>query len=166
MRSLVNLLGKVTKYVQHQWRRGIISDLTNEQQPKDSLLTKLGVVEGPAADATDAPQPWGLLCNPVMNLFPCNGSQEEWNWQGKTEVLGENPVPVPPCPLQIPYGLTQDRTRASAVSSRRLTPQTWHGFEWTLRGKLKCTGSLFYLTNNVTTDIPTSVGGHSAATVV
>jgi hypothetical protein len=26
------------------------------------------VVKGPAADATDAPQPCGLLCNPVMQM--------------------------------------------------------------------------------------------------
>jgi hypothetical protein len=26
------------------------------------------VVKGSAADATDAPQPWGLLCNPVMMI--------------------------------------------------------------------------------------------------
>jgi hypothetical protein len=26
-------------------------------------------VKGSAADATDAPQPWGLLCNPVMNMI-------------------------------------------------------------------------------------------------
>ena len=54
-------------------------------------------------------------------LFPCNGAPVEWNWQGKPEVLGENPVPVPLCPPQIPHGLTRDRTRASAVRGRRLT---------------------------------------------
>jgi hypothetical protein len=72
------------------------------------------VVKGPAADATDALQPWGLLCNPVMKVmiiiifcpFPSNGAPVEWNWQGKTEVLGEKPVPVPFCPPQIPHALT------------------------------------------------------------
>jgi hypothetical protein len=29
----------------------------------------LFVVKGPATDATDAPQPWGLLCNPVMKMI-------------------------------------------------------------------------------------------------
>jgi hypothetical protein len=29
----------------------------------------------------------------------------EWYWQGKTEELGEKPVPVPLCPPQIPHGL-------------------------------------------------------------
>jgi hypothetical protein len=54
------------------------------------------VVKGPAADATDTQQPWGLLRNPVMKIisfffvFPCNGAPVEWNWQGETEVLGEN----------------------------------------------------------------------------
>jgi hypothetical protein len=36
---------------------------------------------------------------------------------GKTEELGENPVPVPLCPPQIPHGLT----RASAARGRRPT---------------------------------------------
>jgi hypothetical protein len=86
-------------------------------------------VKGPAADATDALQPWGLLCNPVMKVkmriifcpFPSNGAPVEWNWQGKTEELGEKPVPVPLRPPQIPHGLTRDWTRASAVGGRRLT---------------------------------------------
>jgi hypothetical protein len=33
-------------------------------------------------------------------------------WRGKTEELGEKPVPVPLCPPQIPHGLTRARTRA------------------------------------------------------
>jgi hypothetical protein len=40
---------------------------------------------------------------------------------GKTEVLGEKPVPMPLCPPQIPHGLTLDRIGASAVGGRRLT---------------------------------------------
>jgi hypothetical protein len=35
---------------------------------------------------------------------------------GETEELGEEPVPVPLCPPQIPHGLTRARTRASAVT--------------------------------------------------
>jgi hypothetical protein len=57
----------------------------------------------------------------VLFIFPSNGAPVEWNWQGKTEVLGERPVPVPLCPPQMPHGLTWDRTRASAVGGRRLT---------------------------------------------
>jgi hypothetical protein len=84
-----------------------------------SVTVLFFVVKGPAADATDAPQPWGLLCNPVMKMisffvFPCNGARVEWNWQGKTEVLGVKPVPVPLYQPKIPHGLTRDRTRASA----------------------------------------------------
>jgi hypothetical protein len=52
--------------------------------------------------------------------FPSNEQPVEWNWQGKTEELGEKPVPVPLCPPQIPHGLSRDRTRASAVGGRRL----------------------------------------------
>jgi hypothetical protein len=78
------------------------------------------MVKGLAADATDAPQPWGLLCNPVMKMinfsvFPSNGAPVEWNWQGKTEVVGENPVPMSLCTPQVPHGLTRHRTRVSAV---------------------------------------------------
>jgi len=29
------------------------------------------------------------------------GALAEWRWQGKTAVLREEPVPVPPCPPQI-----------------------------------------------------------------
>jgi hypothetical protein len=56
-----------------------------------------------------------------FSVFPCNGVPVEWNWQGKTEVLAEKPVPVPFCPPQIPHGLARDRTQASAVRGRRLT---------------------------------------------
>jgi hypothetical protein len=55
--------------------------------------------------------------------FPCNGAPIEWNWQGKTKVLGEKQFPVPPCPQQIPNGLTRDRTRAFAVM---LHDYNWH----------------------------------------
>jgi hypothetical protein len=59
------------------------------------LLGIFFVVKGPAADATDALQPWGLLCNPVIKtinffVFARNGTPVEWNWQGKTEALREN----------------------------------------------------------------------------
>jgi hypothetical protein len=84
------------------------------------------VVKGPAADATDAPQPSGLLCKSVMmisvfSFFPRNGAAVAWNWREKTEVLGEKPVPVSLYLPQIPHGLNRDRTRASAVRGRRLT---------------------------------------------
>jgi hypothetical protein len=49
--------------------------------------------------------------------------EQRWNDtdRGKTEGLGEKPVPVPLCPPQIPHGLTWLRNRASSVRSRRLT---------------------------------------------
>jgi hypothetical protein len=50
-----------------------------------------------------------------------NGAPVEWNLQGKAEVLGEKPVPVPLCLPQSPHVLTRDRTRASAVRDWRLT---------------------------------------------
>jgi hypothetical protein len=69
------------------------------------------------------------MCNPIGKMmrfflfFQFNGAMVEWNWQGKTEVLGEKPVPVPLCPLQIPHGLTRNWSRASVVRGRQLT--TW-----------------------------------------
>jgi hypothetical protein len=54
-------------------------------------------------------------------VFPCNWSPVEWNWTGKTVLLGEKPVLVSICPPQIPHGLKQDRPWASAVRGRRLT---------------------------------------------
>jgi hypothetical protein len=64
-------------------------------------------MKGPAADATDAPQPWRLIVQPCDEddfclLFDITGAPLEWNWQGKTDVLEEKPVPVPLCPPQIP----------------------------------------------------------------
>jgi hypothetical protein len=51
----------------------------------------------------------------VFFIFTSNVAPVEWNWQQKTEVLGKKPVPEPLCPLQIPHGLTWDRSRASVV---------------------------------------------------
>jgi hypothetical protein len=82
-----------------------------------------GGVKGPAADATDAPQPLRLivqLCDEDYQFFSFFRVMEHW-WnesdRGKTEVLGEKPVPVPLCP----HGLIRDRTRAADVRGRRLT---------------------------------------------
>jgi hypothetical protein len=49
------------------------------------------------------------------------GAQAEWQWQGKTDRLGEKPVAVPLCLPQIPHGLTQARFRASTVRGRQWT---------------------------------------------
>jgi hypothetical protein len=59
------------------------------------IVFKLFLLKGPAADATDSPQPWRLIVQPfdeddeVLLLFHFNGTPVEWNWQGKTEILGE-----------------------------------------------------------------------------
>jgi hypothetical protein len=45
----------------------------------------------------------------------------ELYWQGRTEGLGEKPVPVT---LQIPYELAWVLTRASAMRGRRITACT------------------------------------------
>jgi hypothetical protein len=64
-------------------------------------------------------------------------------WQGKTEELGDKPVPVPLCSPQIPHGLTRAWTRASAVRGRRLT--TW-AMAWPLLCSLLGNRFLAYLT--------------------
>jgi hypothetical protein len=88
------------------------------------------VEKGPTADATDAPQPWGFLCNPVMKmtmtmiifvLFLVMEHRRNEIDRGKPKYSGKKPVPLPLCPPQIPHGLSRDRTRGSAVGGRRLT---------------------------------------------
>jgi hypothetical protein len=61
---------------------------------------------------------WSVFFFPLFQVM-----EHHWNEidRGKTEVLGEEPVPVPLCPPQIPHGLTRDRTRTFAVGDRRLT---------------------------------------------
>jgi hypothetical protein len=56
------------------------------------------LVKGLVAVATNALQPEGWLCRPVMedevfSVFQFNGAPVEWNWQGKTEVLGGKTCP-------------------------------------------------------------------------
>jgi hypothetical protein len=55
--------------------------------------------KGPATDATDAPQPWGLLCNPVMKMisFLSFFRVMEHRWsetdRGKAKYSGEKTCP-------------------------------------------------------------------------
>jgi hypothetical protein len=79
----------------------------------------------------------GLLCNPRRKmmkmmrsflLFHFNGAPVEWNRQGKTEVLGEKPVPVPLCPPQTPHRPTRGRTWAFVWWEASFQPpEPWHG---------------------------------------
>jgi hypothetical protein len=89
-------------------------------------------------------------------IFPSNGAPVEWNWQGKTEVLGEKPVPVLLCPPQIPHGPTRDRIRVFAVRGRRLTawamarPSAEVKNEWSYTSPppnafMACTGKTFIM---------------------
>jgi hypothetical protein len=59
-------------------------------------------------------------------IFPSNGASLEWNWQGKTEVFGGNPVPVPLCPPQIPHGLTPG-SNPGLCGGRPATNRLSHG---------------------------------------
>jgi hypothetical protein len=45
----------------------------------------------------------------------------KWCWQGKTEELGERPVPTSPCLPQTTHGLTSARTQTSELGNRQLT---------------------------------------------
>ena len=56
--------------------------LPSQSSPYVNKICVFLVVKGPAADATEAPQPSGLLCNPVMMIisffvFTCNGAPVE-----------------------------------------------------------------------------------------
>jgi hypothetical protein len=61
----------------------------------------------------------GPFVHPPDNIWV--NMEQRWNDDGKAERLGVKPVPVPPCPPQIPHGLTCERTRASSVRIRQLT---------------------------------------------
>jgi hypothetical protein len=85
------------------------------------------VVKGPAAEATDAPQPSGLLCNPVMKMISFfrffRVIEHRWNEtdRGKTEVFGGKTCPSATLSTTNLTWTERDRTRASAVKGRGLT---------------------------------------------
>jgi hypothetical protein len=58
--------------------------------------------------------PAGLLF--ILQVIWSRSATAEWYWQGKTEYIGEKPVPVPLCTPQIPRGLNVARTRSSVVN--------------------------------------------------
>jgi hypothetical protein len=66
---------------------------------------------------------------PLLHVMEC-----QWYEiiDGRTEVLGEKPVPVPLCPPQIPHGLTQDQTRAPVVGGQQLPARAMAHASWTL----------------------------------
>jgi hypothetical protein len=98
------------------------------------LVTRFFCGEGPRSRCYGRTAALRLIVQPLwwrwwerwsaFSLFPSNGAPLERNWQGKTELLGEKPVPAPHFPPQIPHWLTRDRTRASAVRGRRLIAWT------------------------------------------
>jgi hypothetical protein len=115
--------GVFTEVLRRSIRRNC---LRNEKIQNEELQYTSLTEEGPAADATNATQPWGLLCNPVMKInwnmhslfiFPSNGAPVEWNWQDRNRSVRGKPVPVPLFPPQIPHWLTRDRTAVSAVEA-------------------------------------------------
>jgi hypothetical protein len=71
-------------------------------------------------DVSELQPPTGLLF--ILQVIYEFG-EPRWNDtdRGKTEELGEKPVPVPLRPPQIPHGLTRALTPVSAVNGWRLT---------------------------------------------
>jgi hypothetical protein len=59
LKTSSNLIGVFSKLTKTQITTNIILPLNGR-----SLLRVFFVVKGPVADATDAPQPYGLLCDP------------------------------------------------------------------------------------------------------
>ena len=113
----------------HSKSRCVFFSLFNVMKDWSFLGLVFFFVKGPAADATDAPQPWCLLCNPVIKMinfvfvFPYNGAPVKWNWQGKTEVLGGKTCPSSTLSTTNPPYIDSGSNRASEVRGRRLT--TW-----------------------------------------
>jgi hypothetical protein len=108
----MNVLHSLVCYVSVQlvimWKINYGNDINRRNQTRFVLGFLTFFIEGPIADVTDAPQSWRLIVQPCDEgdevfflLFHFNGEPVEWNWQGKTEVLGEKPVPVPLSPPQI-----------------------------------------------------------------
>jgi hypothetical protein len=54
-----------------------------------AVHTHFFVVKGPAADVTDSPQPWGILCNPVMKMISCFNFSLSWK-TGGMKLTGKN----------------------------------------------------------------------------
>jgi hypothetical protein len=72
--------------------QGFKLDICKTKQIKITRILFFYLLKGPAADATDAPQPWRLIVQPcdededddddVFSAFSFNGAPVKWNWQG------------------------------------------------------------------------------------
>jgi hypothetical protein len=94
-------------------------------------------VKGPAADATDAPQPWGLLYNPVIKMvsffFVFCVMEHRWNeiYRGKSS-YSEKAVPVPLCPTWTDPG-SKPGLRGERPATNRLSHGTADLLSYTQR---------------------------------
>jgi hypothetical protein len=69
-----------------------------------------------------------VACHCQLKRVLKDGTLLEWYWDGKSEVLEENTVPVPLCPTQIPHGLIWYQTRAFGDKTPgNQRPEAWHG---------------------------------------
>ena len=93
----------------------------------------------------------------VSSVFPCNGAPVEWNWQRKSEVLGEIPVPLPLCPPQIPRGVTSGSNpglRGERLATNRLR-----------HGTARIHFNIFVTSTKVSQKFVTSLSGFSTTLV-
>jgi hypothetical protein len=124
------------------------------------------LLKGPAADATDAPQPWRLIVqlykkdnNEAFSAFPFHWSTGGMKLTG--DVPGEKSVPVPLCPPQIPRGPTQEWTWVSAVRGRRLTAWAMARPREPLTQRCSCTSHNTGLLDRVAVEIYNSHRGNN-----
>ena len=109
MLMLIRLLGEYKQAVGYGYWPLCLIELTSK--PALSLFFVCG--KGPRSRSYGRTTALKLIVQPLwwrwregwsffFVIFPSNGATVERNWQRRTEVLGDKPVPVPLCPPQIP----------------------------------------------------------------
>jgi hypothetical protein len=72
-----------------RFSRWYCQEQTDTDRQSCSPIKFLFLVNDPAVDAMEAPQPWGLLCNPVMKVISFFLFSVQWNTVG-IKLTGEN----------------------------------------------------------------------------
>jgi len=122
------------------WAVALLSSLLSQLPQLYNLHTiSLTVEKQKSRNTFQSSSPWLPKQNCSLTRFPSFVLFSFWQekhvvgystlvtiqWQEKSDVLEEKPVPLTLCPPQIPPGLAWDRIRASAVTGRRLTAWAW-----------------------------------------